>query len=336
MAHLSFFYSIEKVPVTGKRRINTEEFAYGATPSSTVAEECEKTLCHVQSPTHRCTFSTFCRLADNLAIHAVAVMLELSLDPEEQAWIIVLDCYAVHISEKFLQWAKEKYPNLVFLYIFAGCTGWLQPLDLTFNWMFKKLLKNAAGAWLSSQMLDQMALCNMDPTKVKLNVSLTHLRPHFCYWVRDALEMMASKQNLIYRGWTDSGMGQALELAHGRETDSGFVFNTESELYLEAVKLNDMGKLFENFTAKLGSAGAEKFLAGRFSDLFSSEVETDIAQGELGLNSTNVVVRPEEPEAALEHTRQVEMFAALVPQSLAVQATVYNWTFTSPEDFAGR
>ena len=130
-------------------------------------------------------------------------------------------------------------------------------------------------------------------------------------------------------------MGQALELAHGRETDSGFVFNTESELYLEAVKLNDMGKLFENFTAKLGSASAEKFLAGRFSDLFSSEVETDIAQGELGLTS-NVVVRPEEPEAALEHTGQVEMFAALVPQSLAVQATVYNWTFTSPEDFAGR
>ena len=36
-------------------------------------------------------------------------MLELSLDPEEQALIIVLDCYAVQIAENFLQWANGKY-----------------------------------------------------------------------------------------------------------------------------------------------------------------------------------------------------------------------------------
>jgi hypothetical protein len=84
----------------------------------------------------------------------------------------------VHISEEFLEWARHIYPRLVLLYIFANCTGWLQPLDLSFNLTFKRCLKQAAGMWLSSELQEQIAALQ-DPADVKLDIRLSYLKPHF-------------------------------------------------------------------------------------------------------------------------------------------------------------
>lgn len=109
---------------------------------------------------------------------------------------------------------------MILLFIFAGCTGWLQPLGLVFNLVFKRLLKQLAGMWLASEMQEQLATTR-DPTNVKLNIKLSYLKPHFCAWNAEALRQMATKRSLMLRGWDESGMGRALLLAHRTAQGAG-------------------------------------------------------------------------------------------------------------------
>lgn len=62
----------------------------------------------MQTESHWCTFGTFTALITRLAAHAKWAMEQRGLDWDRQHFIVVLDCYSVHISEEFLAWAKEK------------------------------------------------------------------------------------------------------------------------------------------------------------------------------------------------------------------------------------
>ena len=290
----------------GKKRRPTSEFAYGATPSQTVQNECSEHLTHVQTESHWCTASTFWRLVVSIADHAMAKMCALGLDVEAQFWIIVMDCYSVHISQAFIDRAKREFPRLVFIFIPAGCTGWLQPLDLAFNLIFKGELKQHAGMWLSSMMQEQMTTI-ADPTECKLDIRLSTLKPHFCSWLQLAFIAMSEKQAIILKkGWAESGMGMALDLA---QLESG-EFNGNSPEFKEAEVLQEKGFLFERFTDKTACAKTEKILAARFTDLF--EPEGDSTDG----------VKPDSPEPALQAESQVAMFTSLRQQGLDHQNVV--------------
>ena len=65
---------------------------------------------------------------------------------------------------------------------------------------------------------------------------------------------MADKQELIMRGWNDSGMGKAFALYKEGES---------SAEYQKAKELEAEGKLFERFTMKKQAQLAESVLAGR-------------------------------------------------------------------------
>ena len=96
---------------------------------------------------------------------------------EAQYWIVVLDCYAVHISAEFIGWCKTTYPYLMLMYIPAACTCWLQPLDISFNGVVKSILRNLAGTWLAEHCAQQLAQLQ-DPTQVKLDLRLSALHTY--------------------------------------------------------------------------------------------------------------------------------------------------------------
>ena len=151
-----------------------------------------------------------------------------------------MDCYSVHISADFLTWAKRTYPNLILLFIPATFTAWLQPLDISFDWVFKAFLCCAAARWLSSYVAEKLRL-DQDPTKVRLDVCLTTIRPLPCDWAAEALREMSKHQDVINRGWKESRMGDAFGLIHeGRERAE----------FLKAKELDERGELFASFTAK--------------------------------------------------------------------------------------
>ena len=217
----------------------------GACPKPHVADMCKEHLWHCQTKSHWCTLNSLKMLVHALAAHAVLKMVERGLDPAEQCWVFIIDCYSVHISREFLEWARFTYPNMFLLYIFAGCTAWLQPLDISFNGVFKSILRQGASLWLCRYMQDQLQLNGGDPSKVTLDLTLTFLKPLFCHWLSNAQSLMAERHSVIKRGWDESGMGRAMQLA---DEENGFDRTTPE--FLEALALQEEGKLWEKFTER--------------------------------------------------------------------------------------
>ena len=135
---------------------STTERLSGATPSASVQEEHADYLVHTQTGSHWCTLGSLKLLIIALALHVAAVLAADGDLTDESHWILVLDCYATHISEEFIRWCNVEYPFLILLYIPAACTNWLQPLDISFNGLFKMLLRNYAGTWLVEMVMQQL------------------------------------------------------------------------------------------------------------------------------------------------------------------------------------
>ena len=178
-------------------------------------------------------------LVTTLATHVANVV---AADPEQYGeaahWILVLDCYSVHIGSEFIGWCKDKYPHLVLLFIPANCTAWIQPLDISFNGPFKHILRNQAGQWLANHVSQQLRQVDC-PSKVKLDLRLNALKRPFTQWVAQALEQMQTRKEVVKRGWDESGMGKAMDLAESKGKDC--------EEYKIAVRLEAEGKLFEKY-----------------------------------------------------------------------------------------
>ena len=113
----------------------TETPAKGSCPSPAVeaANAVWLWYMHVQTETHWCSLHSLKVLINRNGKHAESVMLARHLEPEDHHWIFIMDCYAVHISVGILTWATEKWPRMIPVFIYADCTAWLQPLDISFN-----------------------------------------------------------------------------------------------------------------------------------------------------------------------------------------------------------
>ena len=253
-------------------------------------------------------------------------MVERGLDPAEQCWVFIIDCYSVHISREFLEWARFTYPNMFLLYIFAGCTAWLQPLDISFNGVFKSILRQQASLRLCQYMQDQLQLNGGDPSKVTLDLTLTFLKPLFCHWLSNAHSLMAERHSVIKRGWDESGMGRAMELA---DEENGFDRTTPE--FLEALALQEEGTLWEKFTDKKFANIAETALQGQFDDLFGMQAHAaaDIAEAQAvdigdALGDEAVLEDPIGDEDVLQCVASPDNEAMF--QSLELQCQAYERT----------
>ena len=93
----------------------------------------------------------------------------------------------MHIAKSTLSEGKAEFPRMIPIFIDATWTPWLQPLDISVNGIFKSMLQNMAGQWLSQQVSVQLKT-TLHPTVVNNNTSLTSLKSPFCGWVAQALQ----------------------------------------------------------------------------------------------------------------------------------------------------
>ena len=83
-------------------------------------------------------------------------MTEEVVDPDTQKWVLLWVCYSVHHSGPVLEVLKSKYPNLILLFVPASCTAELQPLDLSYNFVFKSGVASLFVSWLSRVAQEQL------------------------------------------------------------------------------------------------------------------------------------------------------------------------------------
>ena len=298
------------------KHIVTETPAKGSCPSPAVEAAHSEWLWHCQTDTHWCSLNSLKMVIDRIGKHAESVMVERNLEPQDQKWIFIMDCYGVHISLGFLTWAKEKWPRMIPVFIYANCTAWLQPLDISFNGPFKRMLREEAGTWLAQHMQEQLAKCS-DPSKVELNISLTYLRPLMVKWLAKAHERMSKEHATIKRGWDLSGMGEAFHISQG---DSP----RESPEFKEAEALNANGKLFEKFTDKKNADLAEITMRSRFFDLLGEsrgdqdveDVEADEIADEMMAEATRLAIATENRAPLGPHVP--DLFGAEVDAEIAL------------------
>ena len=62
-------------------------------------------------------------------------------DEDDPYWVALIDCWKIHKSKAFLDWAREKYPKMLILFVPAGTTGKFQPADLLLQRVLKHVIR---------------------------------------------------------------------------------------------------------------------------------------------------------------------------------------------------
>ena len=139
---------------------------------------------------------------------------------------------------------RRRSPDILFY------CRWLQPLDIAFNLVFKRILKEIAAKWLAMCMAEQLKMHGGDPSKVNLNVGLKVMKPLFVLWLCATLEAMMKEHNVAHnkKGWDMSKMSEAFLPEHNSK---------DSDEYLNAEEMAANGTLFANITGKKGGGAIE-------------------------------------------------------------------------------
>ena len=124
-----------------------------------------------------------------------------------QPALCIFDTFAAHKTQsvqKKLEEIKVKY-----VVIPPGCTGELQPLDLTVNDYFKRKLKGHFNDWYSDE-VERELRGGLNPTTSKANFQLSVIKPLHAGWMVSAFAQTKERVNLIRSGFSKAGLLQTL------------------------------------------------------------------------------------------------------------------------------
>lgn len=86
--------------------------------------------------------------------------------------VLLLDCWGVHLAEDFRAWVAETYPQVVILYVPAGCTPIGQPCDIAVQRPFKHSITKAFNEWgMNSIILQMRAGAKVEELSMDLRIS---------------------------------------------------------------------------------------------------------------------------------------------------------------------
>ena len=138
-------------------------------------------LLHSHSTSHCTTESTISEYVTVLyAAYVLPKMTEEGVDLDSKKWVLLWDCYSVHRSGPLLEVLKSKYPNLILLFVPASCTAELQPLDLSYNFVFKSGVASLFASWLS-QVAQEQLLRGVSQDQLRFDLSLKSVKAPWVY-----------------------------------------------------------------------------------------------------------------------------------------------------------
>lgn len=162
-------------------------------------------ISHTHSKSHWATTDTVFELVNELYFDHVAPRFAADgFDPSTTYWMIIWDVHYSHRDKQTIKDLKENFPTLVILFVPAGCTSLLQPLDISFNKAFKAHVKKSAAAWMASQVTFQINR-GVPPNKVRIPKTKSAVVPAYCGWLKAAVEYARSPvaTELFKTGWRD-------------------------------------------------------------------------------------------------------------------------------------
>lgn len=136
-----------------------------------------------------------------LVPYVTATRLRLEL-PDTQPALAIFDVFAAHRVQSVKDRLKEA--NIKFVYVPAGCTGELQPLDLAFNDPFKRAMKQKFTDWYAAEV--KVALDEDRPVDINLNTA--SIKERHAQWLVQVVTELEKDEALIKRGFAQSGIAE--------------------------------------------------------------------------------------------------------------------------------
>lgn len=155
------------------------------------------------SDSHWSTEATMLQFIDSVLVPYVTKTrheLELAVDHYSLA---IFDVFKAHRCDSVLRKLNDN--NIHQVFVPAGCTSELQPLDVSVNQEFKAIMKNSFSRWYAEevrQALDQGR--ELQDVKVDLRASL--MKPLHANWLMLAISNLQEKSDLIRSGFEKSGI----------------------------------------------------------------------------------------------------------------------------------
>ena len=141
---------------------------------------------------------------------------ELELAPEHPA-LCILDLFAAHRVEPIVAAFARHHIKVVF--VPGGCTGELQPLDLSCNDPFKEILSQHFSDWYASRITSAPD----DNTPIKVDMRLTAIKPTHAEWLVSSWRTLRENKAAIIRGWHQAGIISATSAAPNSEEEENVI-----------------------------------------------------------------------------------------------------------------
>ena len=93
-----------------------------------------------------------------------------------QKAVLLLDCWNVHLAAEFREWVAATYPEVVILYIPAGCTPIGQPCDIAVQRPFKHAITGAFNEWSMNSIVTQMR-AGAKVEQLSMDLRISNLKP---------------------------------------------------------------------------------------------------------------------------------------------------------------
>ncbi len=136
--------------------------------------------------------------------------------PENQPALIIHDVFRAHRVESFSKALRKN--NMYRVLVPAGCTGELQPLDLSVNGVYKDHMKNAFSNFYADEITRSLNK-GLQPHEIKIDLKLTTFKPLNANWIIQSFDKIRQNRNEVIRGWKEAGIKTAVADVHSITED---------------------------------------------------------------------------------------------------------------------
>lgn len=155
------------------------------------------------STNHWSNESTMLRYIDQIIIPHMNKQRQILDLPAAQQGLCIFDTFSAHQCESVT--TKLHDNNILYVNVPPGCTGDLQPMDLTVNELYKRELKNKFHTWYANQIEDQLKK-GVSICETKVDFPLSVMKPIHASWVVDVHQAMANRRSVIVAGFMKAGI----------------------------------------------------------------------------------------------------------------------------------
>jgi hypothetical protein len=119
--------------------------------------------------------------------------------PGKQKMMLLVDCWSGHCSDRWLEWMRLRYPEIILFFIPPNMTSVCQPADVGINKPWKARNKQKFNKWTEERRAE------LGPG-AKIDLSMPAIRGPFVQWITESHYELWQNKELVKNAWRGCGL----------------------------------------------------------------------------------------------------------------------------------